>query len=556
MNKKTITCWQPIQWMCFMENSMEKKKINKIAFWPAIIILLCFIAAGIVWTEQVGAIMTKLLYGMANFFGAYINILSLVFIILAVVFLIGRYGDVVIGGKEAKPEYSMPSWCAMSICSGIGTGLLFWAMGEPIFHYMTTPAAIAAAGSRRAGIFAVSQAMWDWSFVQYCMYAICGAAFAIICFNRKRSLSFASLIECATGKSNKHLNMLITAVVIFCLMGATSNSMGVGLMQIGAGLEAAFGIPQSSVTWLIAAVGITIVFVLSCVSGIGKGLKYISTACMYFFIFLLVYVFICGNTEFITKITSESIGFMIDNFGTMTTMMNAMAPKDKWFADWIVQYWSSFIVYAPVIGLFLARMGKGRTVRTFMLVQILVPSIFCVLWIGVFGGQTIFLQTSGTLNIWKAVNTSGMQATVFQILGTLPGSKLIILMFLITVTLSFCTLADPMASVAATLSVDGMNADDEAPRTQKILVGCILGGTAYTLVATGGINSVRGMFTLVGLLQSVALILCAMVLFKYAKRCYRLPNCGCLEKSEAEMTKEEREAEEVEVKKNEWMSIR
>ncbi|MDR1902330.1 MAG: BCCT family transporter [Treponema sp.] len=515
-----------------MKHIKTDTRMNPLAFWPAIIVLAAFIVCGVIWTEAVGGFMTKLLYGMADYFGAYINLLSLLFVILGVIFVITRYGDVVIGGKDAKPEFGMLSWCAMSICSGIGTGLLFWAMGEPIFHYMTTPTAIAKAGSREAGIFAVAQAMWDWSFVQYCMYAICGAAFAIICYNKKKSLSFNSIVESAIGRKIPWVNTLFTAVVIFCLMGATSNSMGVGLMQIGAGLEAAFGIPQSAGIWLLAATFITTIFILSCVSGIGKGLKLASTACMYFFFFLLLYVFFFGNTEFITKISAEAVGYIIDNWGTQTTMMNAMVSEDKWFADWIIQYWASFIVYAPVIGMFLARMGRGRTVRTFMLVQILVPSIFCMVWIGVFGGQVIYLQTSGTLDVWKAVNTSGMQATVFQILGTLPLSALITILFLCTVTLSFCTLADPMSSVAATLSVRGISADTEPPKKQKILVGCILGGTAYTLVATGGINSVKGMFTLVGLLQSVILILCAVVLFKYGAKCYHEPNSGYIADTE------------------------
>ena len=534
-----------------MENKNKNdSSINLAAFLPAIVILLVFIASGIIWTEEVGNLMTKLLYGMADFFGAYINLLSLVFVVLAVVFIIGRYGDVVIGGADAKPEFSMFNWCAMSICSGIGTGLLFWAMGEPIFHYMTTPAAIAEAGSRKAAIFAVGQAMWDWSFVQYCMYAICGGAFAIICYNRRKSLSFNSIVECVTGKKNKTLNTIVTAVVIFCLMGATSNSMGVGLMQIGAGLQAAFGIEQSAFIWLLAAIFVTVIFILSCVSGIGKGLKLVSSLCIYFFIGLLIYVFIFGNTQFITKISSESVGFIVDNFGTMTTQMNALTENETWCADWIVQYWASFIVYAPVIGMFLAKMGRGRKVRTFMLVQILVPSIFCMVWIGVFGGQTIYLQTSGTLDIWNAVNTLGMQATVFQILGTLPFSKIIIFCFLITVTLSFCTLADPMASVAATLSCKNLSAEAEPPKGRKVLVGVILGGTAYTLVATGGINSVKGMFTLVGLLQSIVLIMCAIVLFKYAKKCYYSKNSGYLDKCEDELTQDEIIEEEKTIEAN------
>ena len=181
-------------------------------------------------------------------------------------------------------------------------------------------------------------------------------------------------------------------------------------------------------------------------------------------------------------------------------------------------YWNSFIMYAPIIGMFLARMGKGRTVRTFLLVQILVPSIFCIIWIGIFGGQTLFLQTSGTLDVWAAVQTYGMQATVFQILSTLPGSKIIILLFLCTITLSFCTLADPMASVASTLSVDGLSADDEPPVRQKVLVGIILSAVACTLVISGGTTAIKGMINLHGLLQSVVMILCAIAFFKACKK--------------------------------------
>ena len=272
-------------------------KINKVAVSACLLLrLLLFIGIGIVKTEVVGSFMTRALYIIADYFGAYINILSLIFLILAGIIIISRYGDIVIGGKDAKPDYSMLSWCAMSICSGIGTGLLFWAIGEPIYHYMQTPSAIAEAQTRKAGIFAVAQAMWDWSFIQYAMYAVCGAAFAVICYNTGKSLSISSIVESATKKKIPWLNTVITALVIFCLMCATSNSMSVGLMQIGAGLEAVFGIPQKPIVWIIIAVIVTAIFILSCVSGIGRGLKLVSSVCMYFFIFLLVYVLVFGDT--------------------------------------------------------------------------------------------------------------------------------------------------------------------------------------------------------------------------------------------------------------------
>ena len=513
-----------------MNNTLEDRRMNKVAFWPAIIILALFILAGALWTEPVGNFMTKLLYGMADYLGWYINLLSFVFLIFGVIFMAIKYGDIKIGGEDAKPAYSLPAWCAMSICSGIGTGLLFWAMGEPMYHFMQTPAFVGAdPGSREAGIFAVGQAMWNWSFVQYCMYALCGAAFAVLCVNRKKNLSFNSIVECATGKRRGWLNTLITAMVIFCIMGGTSNSMGVGLMQIGAGIEAAFGIPQSALIWLLAAVFVGAVFITSCVTGISKGLKYVSTCCMYFFFFLMAWVLVFGNTEFIGKIGSEAVGYIWDHLGRMTTGSTVLTDGETWSADWIIQYWASFIVYAPVIGMFLARMGRGRTVRTFMLVQVLVPSIFCMVWIAIFGGQVIYLQSSGTFDVWAALETYGMQSTVFQIIGTLPLSKFVTVAFLLCIVMSFSTLADPMASCVATLSCRRLDAESEAPKFQKILTGLILCGTSYTLVATGGINSVKGMFTLVGVLQSIVMIMCLVVLFKYSKVCYSAPNWGCLE---------------------------
>ena len=122
-----------------MNNTLEDRRMNKVAFWPAIIILALFILAGALWTEPVGNFMTKLLYGMADYLGWYITLLSFVFLIFGVIFMAIKYGDIKIGGEDAKPAYSLPAWCAMSICSGIGTGLLFWAMGEPMYHFMQTP---------------------------------------------------------------------------------------------------------------------------------------------------------------------------------------------------------------------------------------------------------------------------------------------------------------------------------------------------------------------------------------------------------------------------------
>lgn len=525
-------------------NQIEKvstKKMNPLVFWPPIIILAVFVIVGALQTESVGATMTKMLYGMSDYFGWYLNLLSLVLLLVSVVFITRKFGDIRIGGKDAKPLYTIPQWIAMTICGGIGTGLLFWAMGEPIYHFATTPAGAGVeAFSRGAGIFAVSQAMWDWSFVQYATYTVPAVAWAILVNNKKLPLSYNSLIKFLFKKDIPWLANIFRILTVFCIAGSVSNSMGAGLLQIGGGLNAVFGIPQTALVWLIAAVIIAVIFVLSCVSGLGNGLKKLSTLTMYLFFILMFYTLITGNTGFIGKITSESIGNMIDNFGTKTTMMNAMSQGETWSADWIVQYFASFIVYMPVMGMFFCRMAKGRTVRQFVLLNIGVPSIFCVIWIGIFGGQAIYLQTSGTMDIWAAVNDQGMQATVFQILQSLPFGKILCVIFLIAICFSFCTLADPMSSALATVCVDGLQIESEPPKHLKIIIGVVISAVAYTSVATGGINSIKGLFVLVGLLMSIPGMFCLVATFKLCSQAIRQKNSGYVEHEgiEAELIEE------------------
>lgn len=509
-----------------MNNLNEKKyPMNVMVFWPPVALLAAFITYGILFQEQLGTFLTTMLYGMGNNFGWYFNLFSIISLFLALVIVIAKFGDIRIGGKDAKPDFKYFNWIAMSLCGGIGTGLLFWAMGEPIFHFATPPLGAGVEPfSRDAGIYAVAQAMWDWSFIQYSMYSLCAVAFALITYNLKKDYSFGTVINYAFGRKMPVLETVVHALTVFTLVGAVACSMGVGLMQIGAGLHFTIGTPQSKLVWLLVAVVIGIIFILSCLSGIGTGLKKLSTFTTLVFIGILVYVAIFGAPVFVTKIGSEAVGYILKNWAPMTVTNNTMAPEDKWYADWIVQYWCSFIVYAPVIGMFLSRLAKGRTVKEFVLVNVLAPSIFCCVWIAIFGGMTIQLQSSGILDVWKNVNELGMQTTVYQILGSLPLGAILTVIFVISIFTSFATLADPMTSVLSTISIRGLKIEQEPPRYLKIVFGTLICAVSYLLVASGGINSVRGMFTIIGFPISFVMIVIVISSFKQARAVYNLPN--------------------------------
>lgn len=495
--------------------------MNPLAFWPPVILLAAFIAFGVLNQKAMGSFLTKALYGMANVFGGYINLLCVVGLFLVLVLVVSKFGDIRIGGKDAKPDFKYFNWISISLCGGIGTGLLFWAMGEPIFHYATPPSgANVEPFTRDAGVFAVSQAMWDWSFIQYSLYSLCAVAFALVTYNLKKSYSFGSVLEHTFGRKIPGLETFVHALTIFTLVGAVANSMGVGLMQIGGGLNAITGVEQSKLIWLVVAIIIGVIFILSCLTGIGKGLKKLSAFTTIVFIGIMVYVAIFGAPIFVSKLGTESAGYMLKNWAMMTTTNNAMVPEDSWYADWIVQYWCSFIVYAPVIGMFLSRLAKGRTVKEFILVNVLAPSLFCCVWIAIFGGMTIQLQSSGTLDIWANINELGMQATVYQILGSLPLGSILTIVFVISIFTSFATLADPMTSVLSTVSIKGLRIDSEPPKYLKVVFGVTICTVSYLLVASGGIDAVRGMFTLVGLPISIVLIMLTVSSFRQARVLY------------------------------------
>ena len=498
-----------------MEDKTKKGKI----YWEVLIVLGALtaieIVLGIFFTDQFGAVMSNMLYWVGDNFGWWINLLSVVIILLGIALIVFKFGDVRIGGKDAKPDFTYWQWFSMSICGGIGCGLLYWAMGEPMYHLMTPPAAIqAAAGSREAAIFAVSQAMFDWSFVQYFIYSIPACAFALLCFNYQKSLSMGPMVEQTTGKRARWINTGLHILCGYAVACGVSNSMGAGLMQISGGVNAVFGVQQGAFMYLVITVLVAAFFIVSCVTGINKGLTYVSTACMIFFFGLMLYVVGTGNQEFIGKIGTEAVGDILDNFFGKVTYNNTMVPEDQWANEWPITFWNSFYIYAPVIGMFLARMGKGHTVREFLLVEILVPSLFCCLFIAIFAGQSMYVQTAGIVDVWGMIQQEGMQTTLYQVLGTMPGGKIVQLAFLITVCLSFITLADPNTAALSTLCVHGQEIDAEPPKVLKIGLGVAISAVAYLLVVAGGMDAVKGLLNLGGLLMTLPTLWLVLSVFK------------------------------------------
>ncbi|SDX31457.1 BCCT family transporter [Eubacterium barkeri] len=527
-----------------METKEQKGKIYKGVLITIVAALVIEIIFGVFFTEQFGAVMSNMIYIVGDIFGWWINLLAVIIVVLGIVLVVFKYGDVVIGGKDAKPEFTTWQWFSISICGGIGCGLLFWAMGEPIFHYISPPVAAGITPeSREAAIFAVSQAMFDWSFVQYFIYALPAVAFALLTFNYQKSLSFEPLVETTFQRRMRWLTTILHIMCGYAVASGVSNSMGAGLMQISGGINAVFGLQQGPTIYLLITLFVAAFFIISCLTGINKGLTYVSTACMFCFFGLMIYVVAFGDAQFIGKIGTEAMGDLMGNFWQKITFNNTLASQDQWANEWTITFWNSFFIYAPVIGMFLARMGKGRTVRQFILVEILVPSLFCCTFIAIFAGMIMKMQTSGMVDVWGQVQQLGMQTALYQVLGAMPGGKIVQFVFLITVCLSFITLADPNTSALATLCVHGQEIDSEPPKNIKIIIGVCVSAVAYLLVISGGMDAVKGLLNLGGLLMTIPTLWLCLMVFKLCKPLLKTKNYLITEVPEEErlMVREKRQ---------------
>lgn len=493
----------------------ERRKINQAAFFPGYIILLVFIGTGLANLDSFKAILDAGRNWLVTNSG-WFNVFSALLIVL---FTFGvafsPIGNIRLGGKDAKPEYTIWQWFSMALCGCIGIGILFWAMGEPIFHLMQPPASIGLEPqTRETGVFAISQALLHWSVAQYCIYTICGVAVALVAYNMRYPLSVAAgLFPLFGPKARPAMSAVVHAICLFSLCCAIACSMGAGLLQIGSGIGFLFNINPGKLIWALVAVLIIALYTFSSTTGIKKGMCFLSSQCTKMFFGFMVFTLIVGPTLFILTIGTESFGYFLNNFFRNSVILNAMIPQDKWCDNWIIIFMASFFIYAPLLGVFLARLGRGRTVRQFILVNVLPPTTFCFVWISIFGGTAIHFQWSGLFDVWKSVQETGLESTIFTLFRQFPFSTFVIALFIVTIIISFATLADPMTSVLATLSTKGLQVEDEAPRPLKLLWGITAGTIAYLLVASGGVESLRGMLMIAGFpLMIVTCLLCASVI--------------------------------------------
>ncbi|MGE4470408.1 MAG: BCCT family transporter [Desulfovibrio sp.] len=428
--------------------------------------------------------------------------LSLCIVLFALGVIFSPIGAIRIGGKDAKPDFSLWKWFTISLCAGIGIGILFWGIGEPIFHLMSPPKNLGLEpGSYQAGVFAISQSILHWSVAQYAMYAICGVAFALSAYNKGLPLSIFSGLKSLVPDHYASVSRCVLHIIcIFSLSCAVISSMGSLILMISSCVAHLTGLERTILLNASICILAMSIYTVSAALGLKKGMAFMSKWCTRIFIFIMMFVFLVGPTLFILNMGTEAFGYFLDNFFHNSTLVSTEFLPDHWSELWLIIYMAAFFGYAAPIGLFLARLGKGRTVRQFLLMNIFAPTVFVYFWVNTFGSMAIYFQWKDIMDVWAFVQSQGLESTVVAILKNFPMGYVLIVLFTLASLISFVTLADPMTTVLATLSTKGTSVEDEAPLYLKIIWGITIGLAAILLLATTGLSGLRGMFALGGLL--------------------------------------------------------
>jgi len=488
-------------------------------FWVAAVLSAVFVAWGVFFAESLAAVFDAVLFSfLVPNFGWVFILSSFGFLAFSVYLAFSRYGRIRLGGDAEQPEFRTVSWVAMMFSAGMGIGLMFYGVAEPMTHMGTPPAGLAEPNTKGAAQVAMEYSYFHWAFHPWAIYSVMGLALAYFCFRKGMpnliSTAFHPLLgDRVYGPAGKTIDIL----AIFATLFGSATSLGLGALQINEGMDVLFGVGgRDAVGMAIVVIAVlTLCFIVSAVSGVHRGIQWLSNTNMVLAVFLLFFVFVLGPTVFILDTFVQSLGGYLANLIPMS-FRTASYGDSEFVSGWTIFYWAWWISWAPFVGTFIARISRGRTIREFVVGVILVPSMVSFVWFAVLGGAAINLQLSGAANIADAVAES-QPVALFSTLGAFPLSGLMSLIAIVLVALFFISGADAASVVMGMLSSRG----DINPKAWTVVLwGTFTGAAAAICLLAGAIQgSVDAAITA---LQSVAIASAAPFVLVLIGLCFSL----------------------------------
>jgi choline/glycine/proline betaine transport protein len=484
-------------------------QVNGPVFWSSIVILIIVITLVLLFRESAEAFFSSAQEVVTSKMG-WLFIFSVnVFVAYCLYMALGKFGHIRLGGKEAKPEFSTSSWFAMLFSAGMGIGLLFWSIAEPINHFQTPP--MGEPGTPAAARQAMNFTFLHWGLHAWAIYALVGLSLAYFTYSRKLPLTVRSVFYPFLGERIHGLpGHIIDILAVLATLFGLATSLGLGVKQVAAGLNHVFPAVDSGVsTQIMLIAGITAIATISVVTGVDKGVRILSEWNIRIALVLLVAVLLLGPTVFILGSYIQNTGSYLGNFLQLSFWNEAYSTRN-WQGGWTVFYWAWWISWAPFVGIFIARVSKGRTIREFVLGVLIVPSLLSFLWMSVFGSTALHDVLAGETAVAEAV-AADMSTALFVFFEQLPFSTVLSVIGIILVGGFFVTSSDSGSLVIDSITSGGRT---DSPAGLRVFWAMSGGAVAAVLLVGGGLQALQTAVIITGLPFALILLLMCYSLYR------------------------------------------
>ncbi len=479
-------------------------------FYISLALLAAFVGTGVFLPDQLAFWGDEALAFTTDHFGWLYLFVTTGFLVFCLGVGLSQYGHIRLGADGEMPEFSYPAWLGMIFSAGMGVGLVFWGVAEPMSHYVNPPLGYAEAETPQAASLAMRYSLFHWGFHQWANFAVVGLAIAYVRFRQQRagliSEAFRSTLgDRVDGAAGHGINVLAVLSTIF----GVATTLGLGVIQINSGLVSVADVGFGTTQQLAILGGISVVFLVCAMAPLESGVRYVSDANMMLAAVLLFFVFFFGPTDFITAAMTNAIG---DYFANMMGMSLVMTPYtgDDWVERWTIFYWAWGLSWAPFVGSFIARISRGRTIREFVIGVIGTPVLLSILWFSTFGGSALYFELFEGAAIGEAVQRE-MSSALFATLELLPGAGIVGVLMLVLITLFVITSANSATFVLGMFTSKGVLTP---ARWSRLTWGVVQVLVAGVLLLSGGLAALQTISILAAFPFMILMVFMAIALLK------------------------------------------
>ncbi|MFZ7793010.1 choline transporter [Acinetobacter lwoffii] len=495
------------------KNEQMQDGLNKVVFYFSATLILLFSIITILFNEQANQVIINILNWVSRTFSWYYLLAATLYLVFIVFIACSRYGEIKLGPKHSKPEFSLLSWSAMLFSAGIGIDLMFFSVAEPLSHYMNPP--VGEGETFEAARQSMVWTLFHYGLTGWSMYALIGVALGYFSYRYNLPLTIRSALYPIFGKKiNGPIGHTVDTAAVLGTIFGIATTCGIGVVQLNYGLHVLFDLPEN--IWIqtaLIAVAV-IITIISVTAGVNKGIRILSEINIYVSIGLLLFILFVGNTEFLLAALIQNFGDYISQFPKLSLTSFPFEQPKEWMNSWTLFFWAWWIAWSPFVGLFLARISRGRTIREFVTGTLVIPLLFTLTWLSIFGNSALYsVIFDGNTQLATTVLENPAHG-FYDLLAQYPGFMFTAGVATITGLLFYVTSADSGALVLGNFTTKFTNIEHDSPRWLSVFWAIAIGLLTLAMLMANGVTALQNTTIIMGLPFSFVIFFVMAGLYK------------------------------------------